>query len=47
MLLRCGFFNISHLDKKTNVQVLEIAKSKQTLVRNVQEWKLQYFGHLI
>ena len=42
-------FRISHLDRKTNVEVLEIAKAKQTLLRNIQEQerKLQYFGHLI
>ena len=40
-------FRISHLDRKTNVEVLEMAKVKQTLLRNIQERKLQYFGHLI
>ena len=40
-------FRILHLDRKTNVEVLEIAKVKQTLVRTIQERKLQYFGHLI
>ena len=33
---------ISHLDRKTNVEVLKMAKAKQTLLR-----KLQYFGNLI
>ena len=33
---------ISHLDKKTNVEVLEMAKAKQTLLRTIQERKLQY-----
>ena len=36
-------FRILHLDRKTNVEVLEMAKVKQTLLRA----KLQYFGHLI
>ena len=40
-------FRISHLDRKTNVEVLEMAKAKQTLLRTIQERKLQYFGHLI
>ena len=35
------------LDRKTNVEVLEMAKAKQTLLRTVQERKLQYFGHLM
>ena len=33
--------------KKSNVEVLETAKSKQTLLRTIQYRKLQYFGHLI
>ena len=40
-------FRISHLDRKTNLEVLEMAKVKQTLLRTIQERKLQYFGHLI
>ena len=41
-------FKISHLDRKTNFfEVLEMAKAKQTLLRTIQERKLQYFGHLI
>ena len=40
-------YRISHLDKKTNVEILEMAKAKQTLVRTIKERKLQYFGHLI
>ena len=40
-------FRISHLDRKTNLEVLEMAKAKQTLLRTIQERKLQYFGHLI
>ena len=40
-------FRISHPDRKTNVEVLEMAKAKQTLLRTIQERKLQYFGHLI
>ena len=40
-------FRILHLDRKTNVQVLEMAKAKQTLQRTIQERILQYFGHLI
>ena len=50
MLLRCGvlyMFRISHLDRKANVEVLEMAKAKQTLLRTRHERKLQYFGHLI
>ena len=39
-------FRMLHLDRKTNV-VLEMAKAKQTLLRTIQERKLQYFGHLI
>ena len=49
MLLRCGFFDmfrISHLDRKTNLEV-EMAKAKQIFLRTIQERKLQYFGHLI
>ena len=39
---------ISHLDRKTNLEVLEMAKSKQALLRKyIQERKLQYCGHLI
>ena len=45
-LFQC-MFRISHLDRKTNVEVLEMAKAKQTLLRTIQERKLQYFGHLI
>ena len=33
-------FRISHLDKKTNVGVLEIAKVKQTLLRTIHERRL-------
>ena len=40
-------FRISHLDRKTNVEVLEMAKAKQTLLRTIQQKKLKYFGHLI
>ena len=40
-------FRISHLDRKTNVEVLEMAKAKQALLRTIQERKLQYFEHLI
>ena len=40
-------FKISHLDRKTNVEVLEMAKAKQTLLRIIQERKLKYFGHVI
>ena len=40
-------FRILHLDRKTNLEVLEMAKAKQTLLRTIQERKLQYFGHLI
>ena len=40
-------FRISHLDRNTNIEVLEMAKVKQTLLRTIQERKLQYFGHLI
>ena len=42
-----SMFRISHLDRKTNVEVLEMAKVIQTLLRTIQERKLQYFGHLI
>ena len=35
-------FRISHLDRKTNVEVLEISMVKQTLLRTIQERKLQY-----
>ena len=31
----------------TKVKVLEMAKVKQTVLRTIQERKLQYFGHLI
>ena len=30
-------FRISHLNRKTNVEVLEMAKVKQTLLRTLQE----------
>ena len=40
-------FRISHLDIKTNVELLEMAKAKQTLLRIIQERKLIYIGHLI
>ena len=40
-------FRISHLDRKTNIEVLKMAKVTQTLLRTIQERKLQYFGHLI
>ena len=40
-------FKISHLYRKINVEVLEMAKAKQTLLKTKQERKLQYFGHLI
>ena len=33
--------------QKTNVEALEMAKAKQTLLRTIQEKKVQYFGHLI
>ena len=36
-------FKISHLDRKTNLEVLEMAKVKQALLRTIQERKLQYF----
>ena len=39
--------DISHLDRKTNVEVLEMVMAKQALLRTIQERKLQYFGHLI
>ena len=35
-------FRISHLDRKTDVEVLKMAKAKQTLLRTIQERKLQY-----
>ena len=39
MRLRCGFshawFSISHLDRKTNVEVLEMAMAKQTLLKTI------------
>ena len=34
-------------EKNTNLEVLEMAKAKQTFLRTIQERKLQYFGHLI
>ena len=40
-------FRISHLDRKTNVEVLEMAMVQQTLLRTIQERKIQYLGHLI
>ena len=40
-------FKISHLNRKTNVEVLEMAKANQKLLRPIQEKKLQYFWHLI
>ena len=40
-------FRISHLDQKTNVEVLDMAKARQTLLRTIQENKRQYFGYLI
>ena len=40
-------FRILHLKRKTNVEVLEMAKAKQTLLKTLQERKLQYFEHLI
>ena len=40
-------FRISRLDRKINVEVLEMAKAKQTLLRTIQEKKLQNFGHLM
>ena len=36
-------FRISHLDRKTNVEVLEMAKVKQTLLRTISKRKLPYF----
>ena len=42
-----SMFRISQMDRKTNVDILEMAKAKQTLLRTKQERKLQYFGHLI
>ena len=45
-IFRC-MFKISHMDRKTNIAVLEMAKAKQTLLRTIQERKLQYFGNLI
>ena len=47
MLIFRRMFRISHVHRKTNVEVLEMAKVKQTLLRTIQERKLQYFGHLI
>ena len=32
-------FRISHLDRKINVEVLEMAKAQQTLLRTIQERK--------
>ena len=40
-------FKILHLDRKTHLEVLEMAKVKQTLLRTLQERKLEYFRHLI
>ena len=40
-------FRESQLGRKTNIEVLEMDKAKQTLLRTIQERKLQYFGHLI
>ena len=45
-LFQC-MFRISHLDRKTNVEVLEMAKAKQTHLSTIQDKKPQYFGHLI
>ena len=39
-------FRISHLDRKTNLEVLEMAKAKQTLLRTIQERRLHYFSTL-
>ena len=39
-------FRISHLDRKTDLEVLEMAKAKQTLLRTIQERKLHYFWFL-
>ena len=36
-------FRISHLGRKTNVEVLDMAKAKQILLKTIQERKLQYF----
>ena len=36
-------FRISHLDREINVEVLEMVKAKQTLLRTIQEKKLEYF----
>ena len=50
MFLRCGFFDAClgyRFWTKTNVEVLEMAKVKQTLLRTIQERKLQYFEHFI
>ena len=46
LIFRC-IFRISHLHRKTNVEVLEMAKAKQTVLKTIQERKQQYFGHLI
>ena len=40
MLLR-RMFRISHLDRNTNVDFLEMAKAKQTLLRTIHERKLK------
>ena len=40
-------FRISHLDRKANEEVLEMAAAKQTPLRTVQDRKPQYFEHLI
>ena len=45
-IFRC-IFKISHLGRKTNLEVLEMAMAKQTLLRSTQERKIKYFGHLI
>ena len=51
MLLRWEFFRcmfkISHVDRTTNLEVFEMVKAKQILLRTIQERKLQYFGHLV
>ena len=39
-------FKISQLDRKTNLEVLEMAQVKQTLLRTMAERKLQYFNIL-
>ena len=47
MLIFRRMTRISHLDRKTNVEVLKMAKAKQIPLRTIQKRKLQYFGHLI